>query len=49
MYEDITLEPTCTEEGSKNIMCSDCGAIVRTESIAALGQDFVTDMTEDKT
>lgn len=49
MYEDITLEPTCTEEGSKNIVCSDCGAIVRTESIAALGHDFVTNLTEDKT
>lgn len=49
MYEDITLEPTCTEPGSKDIICSDCGITVRTETIDALGHDFVTDSTEDKT
>lgn len=49
MYENITLEPTCTEPGSKDIICSDCGITVRTESIDALGHDFITDSTEDKT
>ena len=49
MYENITLEPTCTENGSKDIICADCGITVRTESIPALGHDFVTDSTEDKT
>lgn len=49
MYENITLEPTCTENGSKDIICSDCGITVRTESIPALGHNFVTDSTEDKT
>lgn len=50
LSEVTTLEPTCTEKGSKNIVCDDCGAVIRTEEIDALGHDFKTfnkaDMTE---
>lgn len=49
MYENVTVEPTCEADGEKQIICSDCGIIVRTESIAALGHDFVTLEPEDKT
>lgn len=49
MYADITLEATCTAEGSQDIICQDCGALIRTEVIAALGHDFVTDSTVDNT
>ncbi len=49
MYADVTLEATCTTEGSQHIMCQDCGALIRTEVIAALGHDFVTDSTVDNT
>ena len=49
MYADVTLEATCTAEGSQDIICQDCGALIRTEVIAALGHDFVTDSTVDNT
>lgn len=49
MYADVTLEATCTTEGSQHIICQDCGALIRTEVIAALGHDFVTDSTVDNT
>lgn len=49
MYENITVQPTCETEGEKQIICSDCGAVVRVESVAALGHDYVTIETEDKT
>ena len=49
LYEEITSEPTCELAGSKNIICYDCGNVVETAVIDALGHDYVTDSTEDKT
>ena len=35
--ETITKEPTCTEKGSKDVKCGECGADLGTEEIPALG------------
>lgn len=40
--ENITKEATCTEAGEKQIVCSNCGEIVKTVAIDALGHDFQT-------
>ncbi len=47
--EEITKEATCTEKGEKNIICSDCGQIVDTVEIPALGHNYAVTGTEDKT
>lgn len=39
-----TVEPTCTEAGEKAVKCSDCGAIISTEDIEALGHNFANDV-----
>lgn len=49
LYENITVQPTCEGQGEKQIICSYCGAVVRTEEVAALGHDYVTVESEDKT
>ena len=48
-YGDWTTakEPTCTEAGSKEKVCADCGDKV-TEAIAATGHKWETDYTVDK-
>jgi len=38
--EKVTKEATCTEKGEKQQICDNCGAVVKTEEIAALGHDF---------
>lgn len=39
---DVTLAPTCTANGSKDILCADCGEYLRTEVIYADGHDYKT-------
>lgn len=39
-YENISLQPTCTEKGTKQHICSSCGMVVREESIDALGHNY---------
>lgn len=34
---DVTTEPTCTKEGVETETCVDCGAVLNTRAIAALG------------
>ena len=36
-----TVDATCTEDGSKTVTCNDCGEIVSTETIDALGHEYV--------
>lgn len=38
--EQITKQPTHTENGTKIIVCNDCGKTIRTETIPALGHSF---------
>jgi hypothetical protein len=38
--EVVTKEATCTEDGSKNIVCDACGDVIKTEVIPAKGHDF---------
>lgn len=38
--EEITKQPTHTENGTKAIICTACGETVRTETIPALGHTF---------
>lgn len=33
----VTTEPTCTDEGVRSLICSDCGAVLDTEAIPANG------------
>lgn len=37
----LILDPTCTEDGSVNVSCSDCGELISSEITPALGHDFV--------
>ena len=39
-----TVEATCTEVGEKAEKCTDCGAVIGTEEIEALGHNFVNDV-----
>ena len=48
-YDDVIQEATCDIAGKKNIVCSECGAIIKTEEIPALGHDFVTIESQDNT
>lgn len=34
---ETVIEPTCTEKGSKTVTCKECGEVVSTEEIDALG------------
>ena len=43
----ITVDPTCTETGTKQYTCTICGE-TRTEEVAASGHDYSTDWTVDK-
>lgn len=45
---NVTLNPTCTEKGSQQIICNGCGAIVRTEAIAATGHTFEAQHVDDQ-
>jgi hypothetical protein len=38
--EKISKQPTCTAKGEKRIVCKDCGEVLGTETIPALGHDF---------
>ena len=38
--EKNTVEATCTEPGKIETVCNECGEVVSTEAIAALGHDF---------
>ena len=38
--ERISKQPTCTVKGEKRIVCKDCGEVLGTETIPALGHDF---------
>ncbi len=42
--DNITLEPTCEEKGSKDVICTVCDAVIDTVEIAALGHDWVEDL-----
>ena len=37
----VTKEPTCTEAGSKSLICSACDAVLETKEIPAIGHDWV--------
>ena len=37
LTEKVTKEVSCEEAGEKKIVCADCGEIIRTEKITALG------------
>ena len=39
--EVVTEEATCTEAGSKTVVCNDCGETVSTEVIEATGHNYV--------
>lgn len=39
-YENVAVAATCTEIGTLQTICSDCGQIVATSEIAALGHDY---------
>ena len=43
----ITVDPTCTETGTKQYTCTICGE-TRTEEVAASGHDYSTEWTVDK-
>lgn len=47
--EEISVEPTCTKEGTKLTICKKCGETVKTDPIKALGHDFETVDTLDYT
>lgn len=47
--EVITKEPTCTETGTKNIVCVDCGFIKSTVEMPALGHTWELEQTIDET
>ncbi|MBQ9517543.1 MAG: leucine-rich repeat protein [Eubacterium sp.] len=36
----VSVEPTCTTEGTEQIICDDCGAVVRENSLDALGHTW---------
>ncbi len=38
--EEVIREATCTETGEKQTVCKDCGEVLKTETIPALGHDF---------
>ena len=44
----VTTEPTCTKEGIKTYTCKNC-ATTKTETIKALGHDYSSEWTIDKT
>ncbi|MEE0947050.1 MAG: LPXTG cell wall anchor domain-containing protein [Acutalibacteraceae bacterium] len=35
--EEVVVDATCTEKGSKSVKCKECGATISSEEIAALG------------
>lgn len=39
-YETVTKKPTHNEDGSKNIICTECGKIVRIQTVSALPHEF---------
>lgn len=43
----VTTEPTCTKEGIKTYTCKNC-ATTKTETIKALGHNYLSDWTIDK-
>ena len=36
----VIKEPTCTASGTKTYTCTTCGAVIKTESIPAIGHDY---------
>lgn len=48
-HAQVTLAPTCTEKGSQDIICDDCGIVLRTEEIAATGHDLQIIQVDDQT
>lgn len=46
--ENISKEPTCTELGEKEVVCSACGNRLDVENIPALGHDFDNGTTTDE-
>lgn len=46
-HDVITKAATCTEKGSKNTVCDNCGAVTSTKEISALGHNFVVNDTVD--
>ena len=37
----VTVDATCTAEGSVKVVCDSCGAVISTKTLPALGHDFV--------
>ncbi|MCC8073975.1 MAG: leucine-rich repeat domain-containing protein [Clostridiales bacterium] len=48
-YEVVTLEPTCTEEGTTTQVCENCGFVVSETTLAALGHTWTVVETVDNT
>ena len=44
----VTLEPTCTAKGKRDVYCSKCLKYLRTEDIAATGHDLQVIQTDDQ-
>ena len=36
----VSVEPTCTDAGTEQVICDECGQVVRTNSISALGHEW---------
>ncbi len=47
-YTVVTLEPTCTAKGKRDVYCSKCLKYLRTEDIAATGHDLQVIQTDDQ-
>lgn len=39
-YEKVSVDATCTEDGTLQTICSKCGAVVKSDSIKALGHEY---------
>ena len=37
----VTLNPTCTQNGSKSVYCTVCAALLYSEELTALGHDYI--------
>ena len=39
------MDPTCTEDGSITVTCDDCGEVISTETIPAIGHNYESNVT----
>lgn len=48
-HTETTVEPTCVATGISTIVCDDCGEIVRTTTLDALGHTYEETASDDQT